>query len=281
MSAKSLQRAAVRDAALQDAAVAAFNADLRTVYRRLSVLLRAALEQWDVDPAGRTVTTAANLTRVFALRRQARDLVRRAGFDAAARAAIADPLDLLASSVVKAQGQQLGLGPNLREALDAWRDLRLADLLAIADDAARTIQRVVLDGTLGLREVDKLIADVAQALEVSQRAARTTYDTAISIFSRQMEMSTSTGAPDELFVYVGPVDEVMRPFCRQWIGKVRTRDAISALDNGMLPDVIVSGGGWNCRHRWSRVSILDDDLIAIAGTNQRAPGIDALLKEAA
>ena len=281
MSAKSLQRAAIRDAALQDAAVSAFGADLRKVYRRLGVLLRVALGRWETDVDGRTVTSAANLVRVFALRRQARDLVRLAGFDAAAEIAVGESLDTLAAAAVRATGQTTGLGPNLREALDAWRDLRLADLLAIADDAARTIQRVVLDGTLGLRPVDRLIADVAKALELSHRQSRSTYDTAISIFSRQMEIAQSTGAPDELFVYVGPVDDVMRPFCRTWIGKVRTREAIADLDNGQLPDALVSGGGYNCRHRFARVSLLDDELIEIAGTNQRAPGIDGLLKEAA
>lgn len=73
----------------------------------------------------------------------------------------------------------------------------------------------------------------------------------------------------------------MRPFCETWIGKVRTREAIAEIDNEQLPDSLVTGGGYNCRHRWARVSVLDDELIEIAGTNQRAPGIDALLKEAA
>lgn len=280
MTAREIQRRALREAAIQDAAVVAYNAELRRVYRRLTALLRAALAEWDTDTLGRTITTAANLARVLALRRKARQLVRQAGFDDAALTAIADPLDSLAASVLR--GRQVGtsLGPNIAETLDAWKTLRLADLLALGDDVARVIQRVVLDGTLGLRSVDALIADVAEALDVSQRQARTIYDTMVSVFSRQVEQLTSTGEPDELFVYVGPVDSVMREFCAEWVGKVRTRAFWVTLDNGTktLPNVLLHAGGWNCRHVLKRVSILDDELIAIAGTDQRAPGIDVALQ---
>lgn len=282
MSFRDLQRRAVAEAELQDAAVAAFDADLRRVYRRLTTLLKAALADWDTDETGRTVTNAANLARVFALRKQARKLVQRAGFDEAAKAAIADPLDTLAASILRGRSLGSELGPNLRQMVEAWKDLRLADLLAVADDAARVIQRTVLDGTLGLRQVDRLILDVSEALAVSQRQARTIYDTSISIFSRQVEQATSTGEPDELFVYVGPVDGKMREFCETWVGKVRTRAQWEGLDNGTsLPNPFLTAGGWNCRHKVVRVSALDEELRAIAGTDQRAPGIDAQLAEAA
>lgn len=275
MTAREIQRQALREAALQDAAVVAYDAELRRVYRRLTSLLRAALDDWDTDANGRTITSAANLARVLALRRKARQMVREAGFDDAALTAIADPLETLAASVLRGRNTGASLGPNIAETLEAWKTLRLADLLALGDDVARVIQRVVLDGTLGLRAVDALIADVAAALDVSHRQARTVYDTAISVFSRQVEQLTSTGEPDELFVYVGPVDGVMRDFCAEWVGKVRTRAFWETLDNGSktLSNVMLYGGSWNCRHVTKRVSVLDDELIAIAGTDQRAPGI--------
>jgi histone H3/H4 len=274
MSARTLQRRAMREAALQEAAVVRFEAELHRVYRRLTVLLRQSLETWGTDETGRMERSTGNLLRVFTLRRQARQLIREAGYDQLALFAVGDPLDELAASILTGARS---LGPNLADALTAWKELRLADLLDLADDAARTIQRVALDGTLGLRPVDRLVLDVSRALDLSQRQARTIYDTAVSVFARQVEQVASTGEPDELFLYVGPVDEVVRPFCRTWIGKVRTRAAVDALDNGQLPDVFVTGGGYNCRHKWARVSELDDELRAIAGTDQRAPGIDWML----
>lgn len=279
MTIRDLQRQATREAALQDAAVAAFDADLRRVYRRLAALVRTALATWETDAEGRTVTSAANLVRLLALRRQARRLVRDAGFDEAASIAVSGPLDTLAASIIRSHGGAV-VGPNLAQLLQAWKDLRLADLLGVADEAARVIARVALDGTIGLRSVDRLILDVARALELSQRQARTVYDTAVSIFSRQVELSQAEGTPDELFVYVGPIDQRMRPFCEDWIGKVRTREFWDRLDNGQsggVGNVMVFAGGWNCRHALKRVSRLDDEVIALAGSDDRAPGVAAQL----
>lgn len=283
LSFRELQSRAVREANLQDAAVVSYDAELRRVYRRLSLLLRQALEDWDTDADGRTVTSAANMARVFGLRRKARVLLRDAGFDAAALAAVGDPLDALAASILTGRVLGDGLGPNLVQVFQAWKELRLADLLAIGDDVARAVQRVVLDGTLGLRQVDRLILDVSEALHVSQRQARTVYDTAVSVFSRQVELSQSTGQADELFVFVGPVDGRMRDFCQRWVGKVRTRAFWERLDNGQSGSgsALLYAGGWNCRHRVARVSLLDDELIAIAGTDKRAPGVSDQLKAVA
>lgn len=281
MSARDLQRQAVREAAMQDAAVVRFDAELRRVMKRLTALLKAELSTWDTDETGRTVASVNNIARVFALRRQARALLRRAGYDQLALFAVGDPLDDLAVSILKAAGASVHMGPSLIETLTAWKEFRLADLLGIADDTARAIQRIALDGTLGLRPVDRLIQDVAGALDLRFRQARTIYDTAVSVFARQVEQTMSTGEAGELFLYVGPVDEKARPFCREWIGKVRDREAIDGLDNGQIGDVFLTGGGYNCRHKWARVSSLDDELMAIAGTNQRAPGIGALLEAVA
>ena len=273
MAIDDLQRRAIREARMADAATVAFQAELRRVFRRLTALLRADLADWDVDETGRTLTSVANLARVFALRHSARRLLRDAGFDALALAAVSDPLDELAVAILRGAGASVRLGPNVADALTAWKELRLADLLDVGDDVARVLQRIALDGTLGLRPIDRLILDVRDSLDVSLRQARTLYDTLVSTFARQVEVSLSSGEPDELFVYVGPVDEKARPFCLDLIGKVRTRTAIDTLDNGQLPDVFVTGGGYQCRHLFKRVSLLDQELIDIAGTEQRAPGI--------
>lgn len=275
MSARDLQRQAVRDAAIQDAAVVRFDAELRRVYRRLTALLSEAFESWDADDTGRLKSTVINLTRVFALRRQARRMLKDAGFDALADEVLGSTLEALSATAVRNAKQSVTMGPKLQRVMEAWRDLRLADLLGLAEDVSRAIQRVALDGTLGLRPVDRLTLDVAKALQRSERQARTVVDTAVSVFSRQMEAAQASNDPNELFVYVGPVDTRMREFCEGLVGKVRTRSAIDALDNNQLGNVFLTGGGYNCRHIWKRVSVLDDELIAIAGTDQRAPGIAA------
>lgn len=270
MSLRDLQRSVNQSAAQQDAAVLAFQAELRRVLSRLTRALKLELADWDVDDTSRLRRSFRNIARVIALRRQTRALLDEAGFDALVVDALADPLDALAVTMLRGSGVDTKLGPNVRQTMRAWKDLRLADLLDIADDVARSMQRVALDGVLGLRPVDRLIGDVRTLLDVTERQARTLYDTAIAIFSRQVEQLQSTGDPEELFVYIGPDDEKTRPFCEKWIGKVRTREFWERLDNGQLPNPFLTGGGYQCRHMAKRVSPLDQELIDIAGTDQRA-----------
>ena len=48
--------------------------------------------------------------------------------------------------------------------------------------------------------------------------------------------------------YVGPLDDITRPFCRKHINEVKTMAEWNQLDNGQLDPVSVFGGGYNCRH---------------------------------
>jgi hypothetical protein len=280
-TARDLQRAAERTAALQDAAVADYEANLRRVWGLVTRQLRRLLREWDNED-GRLVTTAANLGRVIALRDTLRAAFLDAGYDDIALAAVDDPLDALAQQVLRSSriaNRAARFSPVSIEAIAAWKELRLADLLDLAEDAARAVQTSALDGVLGIRPVDRLIDDVAEVLEDNAARARTVYDTAVSTFTRQIEQLTSDGTPDELFIYVGPTDSKVRPFCRRWVGRVRSRAQIDELDNGSLPNVFLSGGGYNCRHVWKRVSVLDAELRELAETGARAPWIAEALDE--
>jgi hypothetical protein len=272
--AKAIQQAAIQEAAMQDAAVLAYETELRRIFRLLTKQLKTSLGRMQRDPDGRLTTSRQNLIRVFALRKDVRDELRRGGFDRVALSAVDDPLDKLAEAVLKHAGianKAVTLTPLGLDAIAAFKELRLADLLDLADDVARTVQRAALDGVLGVRPADKLIHDVADALDVSLRQGRTIYDTAVSTFTRQIEQMASQGGDDELFFYVGPADSKVRPFCREHVGKVYSREQIDQMDNGQLGDVFISGGGYNCRHVFKRVSALDVELRELHKTGERAP----------
>jgi len=272
---RRLQQAVRREAAMQDAAIAGFEEDLRRVLTLASKRLRALLGEWQAKPKGRS--RAIQLARVLALRTRARQVLRDAGFDSLAVSALGDPLERLATAALRSSriaNAAMKFSANDLEWLEAWRTFRLADLLDLADDAARAVQRVALDGTLGLRPLSSLVLDVVDALELSFRQARTIYDTAVSVYARQVGLLHATGEPDELFFYAGPADLKTREFCAEWVGKVLSREEIDQLDNEQLPDVLVTGGGYNCRHRWMRVSELDSELRELYETGERAPWIE-------
>ncbi|MDP2319580.1 MAG: hypothetical protein Q8O42_09620 [Acidobacteriota bacterium] len=273
-----LQRAAEREAEMQEFAVQAFERQLDVLVARLLRRLRDELAEWDADASGRLVNEIANLGRALAFRKQFSEWLLEEGFLELAARVLADPLDELAESVFATSriANEAAKLASFTDTLNALKELRLAELLDVSDDMARELSRITFEGILSLRPVDALVLDISDRMDISKRQARTIYDTAVSTYARQVELLNADGTDDELFVFVGPFDKKNRAFCEERVGKVFDRKAIDAMDNGQLPDVFISGGGYNCRHTWKRVSELDDELRELAKTGGRVPEIEAL-----
>jgi hypothetical protein len=288
-NAAALQRHANHDARLIDQLTDSFAKELSTVVDLLTAKIRVLVRKLDRNTDGRVVATRQNLAMALRLRADLVQALDDAGYTALALRANDAPLDRLASQMLKA-GTKAGDAARLTafdiDALAALKELRLADLLQVGEDAAITLWRVVVDGTLGTRPVLDLVDDVADLLDISARRARTVYDTAVSTFSRQVAQLGTTGEADEAFFYVGPVDQKIRPFCLEHVGKVYSRTSIDAMDNGQLPQVLITCGGFQCRHMWARVSPLDKELLALMDTDVRSDAVqirvdDSDLEEAA
>lgn len=276
---RRLLSAAERLAAVVDTLSAEFAAELQAVLRqterRLGVLLRTL--QTPRQPGERT--RQAEAARLLVLRDQVREVLREAGYDRLAETAASASIDRLASVVQTTRvGQQVTrfLTRRLAAQVDALRVLATTDLLRQGDLVADVLYRAVRDGVLAGTPAPVLLERVAEALDREVSEVRTLYDTTTATFGRVMEQQDSTGAADELFLYAGPVDAKMRPFCADHIGKVYTRDAIVRLDNGQNLDVLLTAGGYNCRHVWMRLSDFSE-LAPLANTGARAPEVvDAL-----
>lgn len=81
-------------------------------------------------------------------------------------------------------------------------------------------------------------------------------------YSRSVIDESSTRRGFEYFEYRGPDDSANRPFCDKHVGKIYTREEIEKLDNGQTSNVMLTGGGYRCRHHWRPVKRewLDDEL---------------------
>ena len=66
-------------------------------------------------------------------------------------------------------------------------------------------------------------------------------------------------------LYVGPVDSKIRPFCLARVGDIFTVEEIRKMNNGQIPDVLINGGGYNCRHRWIAV----DNKFSVSEQNKK------------
>lgn len=281
-----LSQSAEREARLIDQMTATFARELTQVVRLLNVELRRLVRELATTPKKRLVANRQNLARVVRLKADLVAAVRAAGYGAVMAKAVDEPLDLLAASVIR--GDRLAQGAATLTAVDvdalvALKELKLAQLLGLEDDVATTLWRVTVDGVLGARDIEGLVDDLADALEVSSRQARVVYDTAVSTYSRQASLLLAEGTPEERFVYVGPVDSKMREFCAARVGRVYTRAAIEQMDNGIkgFSNVLLTGGGPNCRHQWRRVPAFDAATNALVGTPGRVDYVQEQLDDLA
>lgn len=84
-------------------------------------------------------------------------------------------------------------------------------------------------------------------------------------FYRNVNHVTSEQTGWDSYVYVGPVDGKIRPFCARHLNKIYTREEINQMSNGQTGNVFQSGGGYHCRHDWYAVPPdyeVDPDVIA-------------------
>ncbi len=71
--------------------------------------------------------------------------------------------------------------------------------------------------------------------------------------SRANAVLTAMSYGAQAFRYVGPRDELNRPFCADRVGKVFALGAVSKMKNDFGQAAWLFCGGWNCRHYWEPV----------------------------
>ena len=78
--------------------------------------------------------------------------------------------------------------------------------------------------------------------------------TQISEYGRSITATAAAAADLDLYLYTGPVDGIVRPFCKKLVNLVVDEKQMSQLDNNQGRPVKTSCGGYNCRHSWSPVT---------------------------
>lgn len=133
-------------------------------------------------------------------------------------------------------------------------------LETVLESAALAAQRRVMFSTGGLSFGD-LVETINVGMRVPVAEAVTLAETAQAGFWRtitdqgfqQIEKDLPPGAVR--YRFEGPKDKLTRPFCKRMLDKTKdrglTRAEIDALDNGQLPNVFMTAGGFRCRHQWT------------------------------
>jgi hypothetical protein len=230
---------------------------LRDLERSLGPLVREALST-------RQATRLIEATRALVLRQEIRRLLEMAGYDDLAATVTQRGLAGLARDVLATRE-----GGGRVQALQA---LIGRDLLDEGDQIARALWKAVIRAAVADADHEQAVAGLGALLDKSDATVRTLYDTSLSVYTRQVEAIASADVPDPVYMYSGPADGRLRPFCYAHVGKVYAKADIDQMDNGQLANVFLTGGGYNCRHVWVSVSRFGEAR-ELVGTDDRVPSV--------
>lgn len=243
----------------------------RELARVLSALERDLLAMIaDIRDNKRSVLARAG--RLLRLRTELRNALTDAGYSTLVTRATIDAVDRMAtvareSSLIAASSRLGTLSP---ERLHVLAQVMRQDLLGVGDALALQLWRATALAVYSNRPSAAIVAALAKVFEKSRAQAQTLFDTSVSVLGRQIVAAEPKESAEQAYLYVGPVDGVVRDWCLEHLGKVYTKDRIEAMDNGQLPNPFLTAGGYSCRHSWMAVS--DPALKAIVNTGERAPG---------
>ena len=130
---------------------------------------------------------------------------------------------------------------------------------AVKRVATNVKQQAIL--SVGGTNVKQLTKSISQSFNKPMAEAQNLAETSISTFYRTITDKGFQLIEEDLpeyeirYNYEGPLDKLTRPFCTKLErqsreGKTWTRKQINKMNNGQLPNVFTTCGGYRCRHQW-------------------------------
>lgn len=262
----------------REAAVAKFRRDLVAIAQSLERAIIALATRYSLED-GAFKGNKADLARLATAQRQIEAALREAGYTETV-AEFLRQMPKLRRSIQKEMSEAIGAQIAFHQTdLDAFRALAGAHFDAYADigrNAASLIRRELQAAVTTGQSFESWADNLRAVLRGSRKRDRAGFgmfrhaDTLARTATTQLHRAMQAQLADEIgattFRYVGPDDEVTRPFCDRLVeqanaGAVLTREAIDLLDNsrdaggaGAGPgSAFQQGGGWNCRHMWEPV----------------------------
>lgn len=103
--------------------------------------------------------------------------------------------------------------------------------------------------------LNTVMSNMQKRMKKAEGRQLTEVKTKLSQYGRSITAIAAEAADIDHYLYTGPRDGVTRDFCRALVNKVVTDKQMRRLDNGQGLSVKTSGGGYNCRHSWSPVTM--------------------------
>lgn len=175
-----------------------------------------------------------------------------------AKSLFATTYDQVQDEFEQTTGKAALLGKFTRQNLEALVDDRLNLAASYVTDYLGDVRSAVLDAVVGGKKIKpEEIFDQAEGRTLSN--LKTELNTSLLAYQRITHIEKAKKAGITKFLYVGPDDEITRPFCAERVDKVFTQDEIDSWDNEQGLPAAIYCGGYNCRHHLRPIS---DDLAA-------------------
>lgn len=220
----------------------------RTIERRL-IAVALKLEAKD----GNFVANATNRKRLIVARGELQEAfgVREYKEATAGLMERADELMSYHADIADAYGPKVQFAGTSIQSIRILKDAMTREFAGLGEESARIIGKQLDLMVMSGQPVSKATKVIAEQLDGKfARYAKTYAQTSLEIYDRLITADTYPTEDDTQYMYAGPLDDLCRPFCRERVGKVFSYSEIQAMDNGQLPDVFITCGGYNCRHQW-------------------------------
>lgn len=249
--------------------IADSNRRIKALRQSLQDEISALLQQLD-SKGGKLESTQDALYNATRVRSQVLELAREGGpvaLTVAERASEAAATEVYRKRQPK-KPTEVAQGVGITTEAEALATVRqtvggiLDDLPGVWSDAADTIRQAIDRGVNTGASLADLEAEVRTRLSIAEDQSRVVVEAAIrgavtNATVQAAERSAQAIGEPIGYLYDGPDDAKIRPFCSEVVGRVFTLAALRRLDNGQGLPVESHRGGYRCRHRLSPILLSD------------------------
>lgn len=139
------------------------------------------------------------------------------------------------------------------ETLEALATLDKATYFSQASQLSSKVKLEVMKGVVAGKSQNDIKKSILGMSDLRKDQAQVLASSSMRNFSRAVIKDQMDNAPDDkLYVYAGVIDDRTRDVCLDMAsgGHLTKEQIINTWGEGVLVD----GGGWNCRHRWTPVT---------------------------
>ena len=210
----------------------------------------------------KTLETAVDATSPLTLlsldRDQLIDFILKGGMGLAVDDFInqADKITQSVNKTIKTIQPSLGITSAIQAELDI---IQAAAVEGVFDDVILPTISAGVKEALANLAVDVDTSSVISTLSLKMKKAEgrqlTEINTKLSMYGRSVTAAVAESADINYYLYTGPLDGLTRGFCQPLVDKVVSNAQMRRLNNRQGLSVKTGGGGYNCRHSWSPVTM--------------------------